>query len=115
MKKHVLGLALSLVSMLACSCAYAGWLDSPDNLQLQNVGPEMRLNGIPMDIRYFVTDQPADQLLKQFQDAWERSSYRTSVKKNKLGDWTVLNQSFGDEHRSVQIAQASFMPRSMSR
>jgi hypothetical protein len=104
MKNHLLRCCFCL--LLCCSSAHAGWLDSPDSLQLQSVGSEMRLNGIPMNIRYFITTQPAEQLLKQFQDAWERNPGGANVKRSTLGTWTVLNQGLGDEHRSVQVRNA---------
>ncbi|WP_211471225.1 hypothetical protein [Collimonas humicola] len=98
---------LALIGALSGNPAVAGWLDSPDSIKLQNVGDETRLNGTPMTMRYFVSQRPLEEVIRQFQDAWERGHVRGSVINSKIDRWTVLNQSLGDTHRSVQVRAAA--------
>ena len=100
-------LMLALIGALSGNPAAAGWLDTPDSIKLQNVGDETRLNGTPMTMRYFVSQRPLEEVIRQFQDAWERGHVRGSVINSKIANWTVLNQSLGDTHRSVQVRAAA--------
>jgi len=90
---------------LAVLPARAGWQDTPDTLRLQAVGDALRVNGTPMQVRAFVSAQPMEALLRDVQSGWERNRDRTSVTRDKVGSWTVLNQTVGAQHRSFQVRE----------
>jgi hypothetical protein len=94
------------LAAVASSCLAAGWIDTPDSIALQNVGDEIRLNGTPMKIRSFTSNQPLEQVIKQFQDNWESGNKVDKVSLTKMNEWTVLNQTIGEGHRSVQAKES---------
>ncbi|MGV7209613.1 hypothetical protein ACLB1G_17350 [Oxalobacteraceae bacterium A2-2] len=102
-KRTALPCLAALLGALAADPALAGWQDTPDSLALSALGDSMVVNGTPMQLRRFSTTQPAEQLLQQVQSAWERGRVRGSVTRSQVGDWTVLNQTLGPEHRSFQV------------
>ncbi len=95
---------LSIASM---QLAYAGWQNTPDTLMLEPVGSEMRLNGTPMQIRTFSSGLPIETLLKQVEENWSRGASNGAVTRTKISNWTVLNQTVGDEHRSFQVRESA--------
>ncbi|MFZ6816069.1 hypothetical protein ACO0K3_16485 [Undibacterium sp. Rencai35W] len=96
-----------VTASFAVTSVYAGWQDTPDTLSVQAVGEDMQLNGTPMKIRAFTTDLPMETVLKQVQDSWERARDHNVVTRSKVGTWTVLNQTVGNEHRSFQIKETA--------
>lgn len=92
--------------MLPC-VALAGWQDVPDHLRLGAVGDSLAINGTPVQIRTFTSDLPIQQLVEEVRISWERNPERTSVVRTKVGEWTVLNQRLGKEHRSFQVRPAA--------
>ncbi|MBC3927411.1 hypothetical protein [Undibacterium sp. CY21W] len=97
---------INLLSIIALPC-HAGWQDTPDNLRLQAVGEDLRLNGTPMKIKAFTADLPMESVLKQVHDNWEKQADRSPVTRTKNINWIVLNQSIGNQHRSFQIREIS--------
>jgi hypothetical protein len=95
-----------LVALVMAAPAQAGWQDTPDSLPLGKLGDSLVVNGVPMQIRNFVTTAPMEQVLEDVRVSWERHPDRTSVTRTKVGDWTVLNQRVGQRHRSLQVRQA---------
>jgi hypothetical protein len=91
--------------MLAGS-AWAGWLDTPDRLRLAGIGDEMVVNGTPMEVRSFTAAEPMEQLLDDVRRSWDANPEHRSVVRTKVGTWTVLNQTLGQEHRSFQVREA---------
>jgi hypothetical protein len=89
--------------MLASGGATAAWQDIPDKIILQTMGDKLSVNGVPMSVRAFNTDLPAEEVVQLVQSAWERNKDRTSVTRTNISPWTILNQSIGNEHRSFQI------------
>lgn len=96
-------LVLALSCALPAAPALAGWQDIPDSIGLQHMGDTMVVNGIPMSVRAFNTDMPAEQVVQLVQSAWDRNRDRTSVTRTSMPPWTILNQTVGSEHRSFQI------------
>jgi hypothetical protein len=96
-----------LLALVAAHAAQAGWQDTPDSLQLESMGDEMKVNGTPMAVRGFVSPLPMETLLKQVQDAWGRGSDRGAVARSNAGSWTVLNQTIGSAHRSFQVRESA--------
>lgn len=94
------------LSIGAVQLAYAGWLDTPDSLKIEPMGNEMTLNGTPMQIRMFSSNLPFDVLLKQVEEGWSRGVNHAVVTRTKISNWTVLNQTVGDEHRSFQVRES---------
>ncbi|AMP00718.1 hypothetical protein CAter282_2884 [Collimonas arenae] len=101
-----IALFVFLGATLFSNPAWSGWLDTPDSIDLQSVGDDVRFNGTPMSMRYFVSPSSTEEVIAQFKQAWERGHVRGSVVDSKLGSWAVLNQSLGDTHRSVQVRPA---------
>lgn len=91
--------------LLACApaCAVAGWQDTPDTLRLEAVGDTLRMNGTPMAIRAFHGKQDVESLLRDVQASWERHPGHMPVTRTTMPNWTVLNQTVGEEHRSFQV------------
>ncbi|SHH24903.1 hypothetical protein [Massilia sp. CF038] len=85
---------------LAAPLAHAGWQDTPDSLHLQPVGEHMKVNGTPMEIRAFSSTVPVAQLLDTVEAEWKRSGM---VTRTVASTWTVLNQTVGEQHRSLQV------------
>ncbi len=102
-------LALALLGFaLSANVLAQGWQDVPDTLQLANVGQSLRLNGTPMEIRAFVTSESIESVLKQVQDSWSHHGKdRGDVVRGKAAVWTVLNQTIGNAHRSLQIRETA--------
>lgn len=101
-KKLLRTAQLAVLAQFALSFGcQAGWLDTPDLLQLQGVGDQLRINGVPMEVRGFSTSLPVEDLLLQVQANWQMNN-KNSVLRSKAASWTVLNQTVGDEHRSFQ-------------
>ncbi len=86
--------------------AQAGWQDTPDALQMQAMGDELRVNGVPMEVRGFTSNLPMEELLKQVQTSWQMANKNT-VKRTSMTAWTVLNQTTGSEHRSFQVRESA--------
>ena len=103
-RRRALALA-SACTLLAAGPATAGWQGAPDILRLENVGDEIQVNGTPMMVRRFETDQPVDAILGYFSQEWSNEASARPVKRTKLGPWTVLNQDIGDRHRSLQVRE----------
>lgn len=103
LKDFVRGFCILGLLFGASHAAYAGWLETPDSLQLQHVGDELRINGTPMIIRAFFIKSEKEALLKQVEENWTRGDSQGLVTRSKAGEWTVLNQSIGKEHRSFQV------------
>ena len=101
---HKIVMGLLIISALPC---WAGWLGMPDNVNLQAVGEELRLNGTPMKVRAFTAEVPMETLLKQVQENWQKQVGDKPVDRTKNTNWTVLNQSIGTEHRSFQVRELS--------
>jgi hypothetical protein len=100
---------LLMVSALIAGPAQAGWQDMPDGIPLQPVGDDLQMNGTPMQIRAFVTPMPLGTVLREVQASWERASNHVAVKRAVNSPWTILNQTVGDQHRSLQVKQAGGM------
>ena len=83
--------------------AQAGWQDVPDSLQLQAIGDSLIVNGIPMQVRAFTSDQPMETLLREVTKSWEAHIDHQPVERKVAGAWTVLNQTVGERHRSIQV------------
>ena len=83
--------------------ARAGWQDLPDSLKLAAVGESMRVNGVPMTVRAFVSNAPAGQLLDQVTEQWKRQPGSAEVKRTDSKAWLILNQTVGEQHRSLQV------------
>jgi hypothetical protein len=107
---RLLPLLASVICVFLCvgamQLAYAGWQNTPDTLTLEPMGTEMMLNGTPMQIRMFSSNLPFDVLLKQVEEAWSRGVNHAAVTRTKISNWTVLNQTLGDEHRSFQVRES---------
>ncbi len=102
--RKVKTLLLSALILGAAGAHANGWQDTPTALNLQPMGDSLRMNGTPMIIRSFSTDMPLDVVLRDVQSNWERPG-SAPVKRTKLPTWTVLNQTVGDQHRSIQARQ----------
>lgn len=100
------GVVYMIFSMGMVQLAYAGWQDTPDSLKMESLGNEMRLNGTPMQIRIFSSTLPVEVLLKQVEESWSRGLNHAVVTRTKIANWTVLNQSLGEEHRSFQVRES---------
>ncbi|MFC3457507.1 MULTISPECIES: hypothetical protein [Massilia] len=99
--------ALALALALGASPARAAdrWQDLPPSLQLEAVGDSLRMNGTPMTIRAFRSRESAETLLREVQAAWERDPGKQPVRRASIPNWTVLNQTIGDRHRSFQVRE----------
>lgn len=98
--------SLCAVLLLGAGGAHAGsWQDLPDTLQLQPVGETLRMNGTPMSIYAFNSRLPIETVLREVQDKWERHPGREPVKRTTAPYWIVLNQTVGEQHRSLQVRQ----------
>ena len=93
-----------LAGLGLASMAKAGWQDTPDALGLAPMGDSLRMNGTPMVIRSFTSDMELDEVLRAVLSSWERPG-AAPVQRNTLPTWIVLNQTVGDQHRSLQIRQ----------
>lgn len=98
---------LGMLALCIAGPALAGWQDTPDALPLGKLGDSLVVNGVPMEIRSFATAAPMGKLLEDVRVKWERHPDRTSVTRSKVGDWTVLNQRVGQQHRSLQVRAAN--------
>jgi hypothetical protein len=98
---------LGMLAFCSAGPALAGWQDTPDNLPLGKLGDALVVNGVPMEVRSFATAAPMAKLLEDVRVSWERHPDRTSVTRTRVGDWTVLNQRIGQEHRSLQVRTAN--------
>lgn len=96
------GAALALAASLSCVAAET-WQDLPASLQLEPVGDSLRMNGTPMSIRAFRSRQAPEVLLREVQAAWERDPGHQPVQRATIPNWTVLNQTIGERHRSFQV------------
>jgi hypothetical protein len=81
-----------------------GWQDTPDALQLQPIGDTLRMNGTPMAVRSFTSEMAMEDVLRQVQANWQRPG-NGPVLRSALPTWTVLNQTVGNQHRSLQVRQ----------
>jgi len=103
---RTLAVVLLAVTTLGALPAWAGnWQDLPATLQLEKIGDSMRMNGTPMTVRSFQTDQPLETILREVELAWERHPGKEEVKRTTIPGWTVLNQKIGDDHRSLQVRE----------
>lgn len=93
-----------LLLAVAVGPARAGWQQIPETLVLQPVGETLVMNGVPMELRAFASSLPLDAVVRQVQQAWQQPG-AAQVMRTEMADWVVLNQSFGDEHRSFQVRQ----------
>jgi hypothetical protein len=92
------------VAVLALPTAVmANWQDMPEHLRLGAVGDSLAINGTPVQIRTFTSEVPMEKLLEEVRISWERNPERTSVVRTRIGEWIVLNQKLGKEHRSFQV------------
>jgi hypothetical protein len=97
---------LASAALLAAGAAAAGnWQDLPDSLQLQAVGDTLRMNGTPMTIRAVSSRQPIETVLREVQANWEKPHNSAPVKRTEGPNWSILNQTVGDQHRSFQVHQ----------
>ena len=100
--------AACLVLICAQNVLAQGWQDTPDGLQLANVGQALRLNGTPMEIHAFTTAVPMETIISRMQESWSHNGKdRGEIQRSKVGAWIVLNQTLGNAHRSFQIRETS--------
>jgi len=91
---------LFISTMLWMSPGWAGWpeVPSPRNSKVEQIGEEVRLNGIPMRMqRVLSTDKPADII--QFY----RSALGPKHAEEKLPDGLLLAQGQGDYFVTVRV------------
>lgn len=100
----VLALALAAAAP-AVRGAGANWQDLPDGLQLEALGESLRMNGTPMAIRAFSSRMPAEEVLRAVTASWERDPGHAAVHRSTIPNWTVLNQTVGERHRSLQVRE----------
>jgi len=98
-------LAATLALFTPLYVAANTWQDLPATVQLEPVGDSLRMNGTPMVIRAFRSRQSADALLSEVRAAWERDPGHQRVLQTTIPNWTVLNQTVGDRHRSFQVRE----------
>jgi hypothetical protein len=104
-----LGAALALGAAPLSWAEPASWQDLPASLQLEPLGDTLRMNGTPMSIRAFRSREPVETLLREVQAGWERDPGHQPVQRSSIPNWTVLNQTIGERHRSFQVRQQDGM------
>jgi len=101
--------ALTIALALTCAAplwsAPDRWQDIPGSLELEPLGDSLRMNGTPMSIRAFRSRQTPDAILREVEANWALDPGRQPVHRNNIPNWTVLNQSIGDRHRSFQVRE----------
>jgi len=95
----------------AGAIAADNWQNLPGSLQLEPLGDSLRMNGTPMTIRAFQSREPAETLLREVQAAWERDPGHQPVRRTSIPNWTVLNQTVGERHRSFQVREEGGLSR----
>ncbi|MDB5760978.1 MAG: hypothetical protein JWM30_4267 [Burkholderia sp.] len=114
---HGLPALLLLLLLLAAWCAYAdsaaasvasaesaaGWPDLPlpSGLELADVGPAIRIDGLDMQVRGFVSPEPVAELTARF-----RASLSGPLLTSQHGGKTILGQARGGYYLTVQLETA---------
>jgi hypothetical protein len=91
---------LILITMLWMSPCWAGWPDvpSPRNSKIEQIGEQVRLNGIPMRMqRVLSTNKPAEMI------RFYRSVLGPKHAEQKLPDGLLLAQGQGDYFVTIRI------------
>lgn len=97
-----IAISLGLSTLCSFPC-YAEWHDLPHSINLQSVGDDMRLNGVPMKIIAVSANLPLEKAMDEVKRAWSLKPGSAPVERGKTSDWQVLNQSIGTQHRSLQL------------
>ncbi|HUO45191.1 MAG TPA: hypothetical protein VMT94_09835 [Burkholderiales bacterium] len=62
----------------------------PEGMQLKWVAPDMKFNGVPMQIREFNIDKSVDEVLSYYKQQWPARGKRPGAVEYPLGDWQVV-------------------------
>jgi hypothetical protein len=93
--------ATALLSAQACAASVAGWPELPAGAQVVDVGGAMRINGLPVQVRAFLSPQPVADLA-----VWFRSRLGSSPVASQHGGKTMLGQASDDRYLTVQLEAA---------
>lgn len=87
--------------LLLCGAVQASdWptIPLPASAQPINVGKGFSAQGVPMDVRAFVSKQPVEDIAR-----WYRQQWAPAVVENRVRGQTVLGRRVGDYYESVQL------------
>ncbi len=79
------------------------WQALPSGFNSQSVADEMRLNGVPMKIVSVNSRLPLEKALAEVKRSWSLQPGAANIERTTLGQWQVLNQRLGEQHRSLQL------------
>lgn len=82
------------------------WQVLPGGFNSQSVADEMRLNGVPMKIISVNSKLPLEKALAEVKRSWSLQPGAANIERTTLGQWQVLNQRYGEQHRSLQLREA---------
>lgn len=101
--------ALRVIAAL-CVCAWSGlalasWpvIEPPPGANVEWVGDDMKLNGVPMQIRRFTSSMTVAEIMAFYRVRWKE---RISPVENTVGEWSVIGRQSGDFYLTVQVKQS---------
>jgi hypothetical protein len=106
MFRIVAGLMLSLLSLVAqgAACREAA---TPAGVTLQMLAPDMRMNGMPMNIRGFNSSLSVEGVLAYYRNLWAglATKERPGSMEQEVNGWKVISTVEGECFTTVQVRQ----------
>ena len=97
--------AAALYVCVLSGSAWAGWpvIEPPPGASVEWVGDDMKLNGVPMQIRRFTSGMSVPEVMAFYRDRWKE---RISPVENTVGEWSIIGRQSGDFYLTVQAKKS---------
>lgn len=97
--------AAALYVCVLSGSVWAGWpvIEPPPGASVEWVGDDMKLNGVPMQIRRFTSGMSVTEVMAFYRDRWKE---RLSPVENTVGEWRIIGRQSGDFYLTVQAKKS---------